>query len=707
MLARLRSLLTQPAIVSSAIITALMVGIKQLGVVEPIELKLFDQMIQMRTDQSPDPRILVVAVTENDIQKLQEWPLSGETINKLFTKLERYQPRAIGLDIFRDLPVEPGHARLLQHLKQSDRIVPICQHGAALSPATPPPAGIEPERVGFSDIVEDSDGIIRRSLLSVTPAPASACATPYSLSLQLALDYLAEDRIEPKSTPQGDLQIGKTIFKRLQRDSGGYQQVDAQGYQILLNYRSPNQVANQVSLTEVLSDQVEPALVKDRIILIGATASSLRDVFNTPYSAAQQEKMPGIILHAQMASQVLSTVLDGRPLFWFWPEWGESLWIWGWTLTGGIIAWRIQHPLSLGLAVGTALIALLGSYFAIFTQTGWVPIVPPALGLVLATGSVVAYTAFQTKQQQEKIAQQVQEQEKIISLLQTLLKEGEETSINNLSTVNRLQHDTLLNNRYRVTKPLSSGGFSHTYLAQDTQRPSNPVCVVKHLQPARNDPQFLEVARRLFKTEAEILELLGQNERIPQLFAYFEENQQFYLVQEFIEGHSLNDELTSGKRLSETEVVKMLKEVLQILVFVHSNQVIHRDIKPSNLMRRDRDKHIFLIDFGAVKQIQPQQTEEESHTVAVGTTGYAPPEQFMGRPRLNSDIYALGMVGIQALTGIPANQLQQNQNTGEFIWHHLAESRGELATILDKMVSYNFQARYQSAGEVLQSLEKL
>jgi CHASE2 domain-containing sensor protein/predicted Ser/Thr protein kinase len=709
MSAKLKGLLTQPAIISSAIVTALLLGIQQLGATEGAELKAFDQIMQSRTAPAPDPRILVVAVTEKDIQKLQQWPLSGQVLDNLFSKLERYQPRAIGLDIFRDLPVEPGHAKLLQHLRQNSRLVTVCKHSDSINPAIPPPSGIKPDEVGFSDIVEDADGIVRRNLLLVSPDPSSPCATPYSFSFQLALHYLAAAGIQAKSTSKGELQLGNTVFKRLESNSGGYQNVDAQGYQILLNYRSFNHVAKQVSITEVLSDQVDPSWVKDRVVLIGSTAPSIRDVFNTPYSAGLQEnqKMAGIIVHTQMVSQILSAVLDQRPLFWFWPSWGEVLWIWGWSLAGGVLAWRIQHPLRLGLAGTAALGALLGGNFVIFTQAGWVPLVPPVLGLVSTAVSVVAYTAFKKNQEQKELERKAQEQEKTISLLKALLKEGGAAASDKITVGDRLDIDTLLNKRYRITELLGSGGFSHTYLAEDLQRPGNPQCVVKYLQPARNDEEFLAVARRLFNTEAEILGILGQHPQIPQLLAYFEENQQFFLMEEFIQGHSLRQELTSGKCLGEAKVVDLLKELLEILVFVHNHHVIHRDIKPSNVIRRERDGRLVLIDFGAVKQIQPQQMEQENHTVAIGTAGYAPPEQFMGYPKLNSDIYAVGMMGIQALTGTPAKQLERDPNTGALFWRHLAKTSEELAAVLDKMVSYYWSSRYQSASEVLEHLEHL
>ncbi len=710
----LRKIIKQPAIICSAIATILLFGIQRLGMLEPIELKVFDQMIQMRGNPGLDPRILVVGVTEKDLEKLQKWPLSGEILDKLLTKLEGYQPRVIGLDIFRDLRVEPGHDKLLKHLQNSDRIISVCKHSDSVNSATPPPAGTQIEQVGFSDVVADTDDIIRRNLLLIQPEPTSACTTPYSLGLQLALRYLGN--IQPKFSANKELQINHTIFKPLQSDSGGYEKVDTNGFQILLNYRSVDPV-KIVSVSEVLANQINPALIKDKIVLIGSTAPSLKDIFNTPYSASQQEnpKMAGVVVQAQMVSQILSAVLDKQPLFWFFPEWGEVVWIWVWSLGGGIIAWRIQHPLRLTLGTGVILTSLLGINYIIFTQAGWIPVVSPALGLIIATGSVVTYSAFRNKREQEKIAWQIQEQERTIKLLQALLQEGGNTD-NDVTAIPLFEKDTLLNQRYKVIQPLGSGGFGKTYLASDTQRPGNPECVVKHLQPARQDQEFLDVARRLFKTEGEILELLGKSDRIPQLLAYFEESQQFYLVQQFIPGHSLSEEIKSGKRLSEAQVIDLLEDVLRVLIFVHSHHIIHRDIKPANIIRRQQDNRLVLIDFGAVKQIQSQQVEE-NQSIAIGTAGYAPPEQLLGHPRLNSDIYALGMIGIEGLTGIPARQFQRNPHgqlvfksdlhADAVIWYKLDNISEKLASVLDKMVAYDFIQRYQSASEVLQSLEKV
>ncbi|MGB7519700.1 MAG: serine/threonine-protein kinase, partial [Spirulinaceae cyanobacterium] len=268
----------------------------------------------------------------------------------------------------------------------------------------------------------------------------------------------------------------------------------------------------------------------------------------------------------------------------------------------------------------------------------------------------------------------------------------------------------LLDGRYQVVKVLGAGGFGKTYVAQDTRRPGNPVCVVKQLEPATRDANFLLAARRLFNTEAESLEKVGNHPQIPRLLAYFEENQEFYLVQDFIDGHNLSDELIPGKPWAETKVKALLQNVLPILDFVHKQGVIHRDVKPDNLLRRKADNQIVLVDFGAVKQISNQTLlidKSVTKTVAVGTPGYMPSEQARGQPRPNSDIYALGVIAVQALIGIQPMAFQYDPHTGEILWQHLAQVSPELGTILKGMVMYHFRDRYQSAAEVLQRLEQL
>jgi len=268
----------------------------------------------------------------------------------------------------------------------------------------------------------------------------------------------------------------------------------------------------------------------------------------------------------------------------------------------------------------------------------------------------------------------------------------------------------LLDGRYQVTEVLGAGGFSKTYLAQDTKRPGNPICVIKQLKPANSDQNFLEIARRLFKSEAETLEKLGNHDQIPRLLAYFEEDQEFYLAQEFIEGHTLSQELQPEKQWPESEVIELLQEVLLILEFVHSHNVIHRDIKPDNLIRRQSDRKLVLVDFGAVKQVSTQLTGgfgKSSNTVSVGTPGYMSSEQALGQPRPSSDIYGLGIIGIQALTGMMPDQLPEDLSTGEILWEHLVSVSRGLGSVLTRMVRYHFKDRYQSAADAMLALRQL
>jgi len=263
-----------------------------------------------------------------------------------------------------------------------------------------------------------------------------------------------------------------------------------------------------------------------------------------------------------------------------------------------------------------------------------------------------------------------------------------------------------LGSRYKIIKYIAKGGFGKTYLAEDTQLPGKDQCVVKQLYPSIEDPEFLATARRLFKTEAATLHNLGHYNQIPKLLAYFEEEEKFYLVQQYIEGHTLATELTPGQVWSETKVIELLADGLNILGFIHSQGVIHRDVKPDNLIRRNSDGKLVLVDFGTVKEVLQEQTQIGRCTVAVGTQGYMSTEQARGKPRLTSDLYALGVIGIQAITGIPPLALHEDDQ-GELIWQSIADVSDELAGILTKMTRYHFKDRYQSAEEALQVLQAL
>jgi len=276
----------------------------------------------------------------------------------------------------------------------------------------------------------------------------------------------------------------------------------------------------------------------------------------------------------------------------------------------------------------------------------------------------------------------------------------------------------LVGGHYEVTARLGGGGFGETYLSKDLHLPDRPLRVIKRLCPRIQEASVLQLSRRLFETEAQVLYRLGTHPQIPQLFAHFEELSEFYLVQEYIDGKDLSYELIRGKIWEQFTVVDLLQNLLTVLSFVHQHNVIHRDIKPENIIRR-RDGQLFLIDFGIVKQIATptmllsgQSVEQsgytagytEGYTVGIGTPGYMPSEQAHGEPKFASDLYAIGIIGIQALTGIPPSHLEKDDNL-EVLWRQSAPKvYPELADILSQMVRFDFRQRYPNANAAYESL---
>ena len=412
--AKIRSLLSNPnksavafggtVLLTSAVVTGVTALVQYLGALEGLELAAYDQLVRSRPDEGADERLLVVAINDDDIRQQNQFPIHDVTLAKVLQKLEEYQPRAIGIDILRDVPIGEGRATLTNLLKQSDNIIAVCKLSSEDEPGNPAAPGVPEERVGFADLPLDPDTSIRRSILISTPTPPKIqIDKPHlcnyddpenqidSLALQLAVLYLAADGIEPEPTEYGEIKLGSTVLKPLEDDAGGYYSAGAVDYQLMLNYRSAENAAKQVTMTEVLAGKVDPTLVKDKVVLIGYTTTTANDDFTTPYSAAGQDRveMPGVVIHAQSVSQLLSAVLDNRPLIWYWPQWGEVLWLFGWSVVGGTLAWNIRRPWLLALAGGAAIALLYGTSYVLFLQAGWIPLVPPAIALVATAVGVV------------------------------------------------------------------------------------------------------------------------------------------------------------------------------------------------------------------------------------------------------------------------------------------------------------------------------
>jgi serine/threonine-protein kinase len=268
----------------------------------------------------------------------------------------------------------------------------------------------------------------------------------------------------------------------------------------------------------------------------------------------------------------------------------------------------------------------------------------------------------------------------------------------------------LLRDRYRVVKALGQGGFGATFLAHDEALPGEPSCVIKQLRLSVTAPHVLQMARELFEREAVTLGRIGNHPQIPRLLDYFEEKEQFYLIQEYISGSTLQQEVKRTGVFSEIALKEFLSEILPLLQYIHQHMVIHRDIKPANLIRRSQDGRLVLIDFGAVKNKVEQVTSLSEQTAftayAIGTPGFAPPEQMAMRPVYASDIYALGVTCIYLLTGKSPKDLEYNPTTGEVMWEKKVETISDhLKAVLRKMLEISVHNRYQTAQEVLKALQ--
>lgn len=395
---------------ASLVSTSVVLLARSLGLLQPFDLWALDQLMRMRPIEQTDERILIVKVTESDLKKEGQYPISDKTIEQVLTKLEQYQPRAIGLDIYRGEKIRGGEGRndLLKHLKESDRVISICTLQEPNSDnaddfGVQPPPEILPEHLGFADVPVDKDGTIRRQFLTMKPAPEDDCQTELSFSFKLAYSYLEKEKSINLSPEEGDdyLQFtneSSSRFKLFEPYTGGYQKLDEEeigGFQVLLNYRASKQIAEEVSFSEVLNDSVKPNQVINRVVLIGYTAKSVRDIHFTTI----EREMPGVMIQAHMVSQILSAILDGRPLIWTWSWWGDYLWVLSYSLVGSLLIWRIRKPLLLALSQGVLVIVLPLLCLIILIQGGWMPFIPSVGAFVSTVGGLLIYVIYPNWQQ--------------------------------------------------------------------------------------------------------------------------------------------------------------------------------------------------------------------------------------------------------------------------------------------------------------------
>lgn len=376
----------QRRVVPGLTVIVLMVVLRLLGIFQGLEWKALDSFLRWRPAEPTDERILIVGITETDIQQVGTYPIPDGVLAALITELQQYEPQAIGLDLFRDLPVEPGSDQLNQLLAESPQLFGIEK---VMSSPIPPPPTLPPARVGFNDFVLDDDGFVRRAYLGAFPPTFHPDPDRFRLSfpLLLAEAYLAEADLyleNGRRNPE-NMRFGNTELSRLQPDTGGYVNADASGVQMLINVRSGRSPFAVVSLSAVLAGEVEAELVRDRIVLIGVTTLSQKDLVN---SAAVNTLNPGLVygveMHAHIISQVLSAVLDDRPFINVWPDPWEYLWIIGWGAIGmalvGIVARPAWYLLTVGL-IGLGLFA--SSYVVLWLGGWWLPVMPTLIAFTL------------------------------------------------------------------------------------------------------------------------------------------------------------------------------------------------------------------------------------------------------------------------------------------------------------------------------------
>ena len=458
---------------------------------------------------------------------------------------------------------------------------------------------------------------------------------------------------------------------------------------------------------------------KDKIVLIGPTGGgeSFQDFHAAPFSATWRypEKMPGVEIQAT----AIATLMHNRAIAPLLPTaWAEALLVGGVVLGAGAFAqWlpgRARYRFLYGLAIALGWGGL--SYGVFVGAQRMLPTVVPIAAIGLSSTVCLLLHIKSDKIVHRKFLKRVA----IVPEVQSAASEFPHHEVQ--AVIEQQQREFVgskLDGRYQVMERIGTGGFGETYKALDLKRPGTPFCVVKRLRPVNPTPRILQLAERLFNREAEVLEQLGTHDQIPQLLAYFQEADEFYLVQEYIDGLSLADEVTLLHRklnrpLSEQTVVLILYELLQILDFVHSQGVIHRDIKPANVIRRRSDRKLVLIDFGAVKQVRMVLEDEEPPletvlSVAIGTTGYSAPEQLMGKPCPASDIFSLGMMGIRALTGIEPSKLIDHHDPlrPRLRWKEHVQVSEALMTVLETMIAVDVQRRYPTARAAMAALAPL
>jgi adenylate cyclase len=375
-------------------VALLVIGLRSLGWLQSGEWMAYDQFMRLRPPAPVDPRITIVGIEESDLQYLRRWPITDDVLANLLQKIKDQQPSAIGLDLYRDFPVEKGYPQLTSLFKTTPNLIGIEKRGNAQGQGQVSPSPILKAlgQTASNDFILDGDGKLRRGLLYWTNGDDSQ----EFLALRLALIHLEKQGIQPDENSEW-LKLGQTTFRPFEKNDGSYINADAGNYSQILNYRGPNNRFQRVSLQSVLKGTLPNNTFTNRIVLIGTTTDSIKDEFYTPYSGntiTTPDRMYGVEAHAQITSQILSGALGDRSSIKVWDDSLELLWIAVWAMAGAVV-WRLRSPgLAIFSLVGLESLLGVGSYL-LFLQGWWIPVVPPAIALALTAVAITGYIAQQ------------------------------------------------------------------------------------------------------------------------------------------------------------------------------------------------------------------------------------------------------------------------------------------------------------------------
>ncbi|MBD2103925.1 CHASE2 domain-containing protein [Leptolyngbya sp. FACHB-261] len=384
------------ALIVAPAVAGALVALRLAGSLQLLELVALDQLFRLRPLEAADPRIVIVTIDEPDIKRLGRWPMSDAVLARLISLIKQQQPRAIGFDLFRNMPVEPGHQELLRIFASTKNLIGIEKVVSSAEGNTIEGPAILRQRgqVSASDFVLDIDGRLRRNLLYLRTENNQVIL---SFGAKLAFTYLTSAGITPQdiNLDKSQFRLGKAVFTPLQLNDGGYSQTDAGGYQILSNFRRLRHGFHSISMTEVLQGQMPANLVRDRIVLIGSTAESVNDRFYTSFTVSPDTASAGVEVHAQLISQLLSAAIEGRPLLRTWSEPLEGLWILLWSAIGAVWGWRFQSPRRTAIAVLLGGGVLFGVAYLLFLAGWWLIVIPPSLALVTAASLSSGYQLWE------------------------------------------------------------------------------------------------------------------------------------------------------------------------------------------------------------------------------------------------------------------------------------------------------------------------